>query len=138
MIYFDNAATSGHHPDCVIDGALNCSKYLSVNPGRSAHKLSLNAEEKIYKTRKALCAFFNAQKTERVIFTKNCTEALNVAIFGTVKAGGHVIASVFEHNSVLRPLYALERKGLITLTIVKPANGNLILASDIERAIKLT
>lgn len=135
MIYFDNAATSGTHPDSVIDGAVNCIKYLSVNPGRSAHKLSLTAEEKIYKTRKALCSFFCADKPERVIFTKNCTEALNVAIFGTVKHGGHVITSTFEHNSVLRPLYALERKGLITLTIVKPQRGNLILACDIERAI---
>lgn len=135
MIYFDNAATSGSHPESVIEGVVNCIKYLNVNPGRSAHKLSVLAEEKIYKTRKLLRSFFNAEKTERVVFTKNCTEALNVAIFGTVKPGGHVIASVFEHNSVLRPLYALERKGLISLTIVKPQNGNLILASDIERAI---
>ena len=135
MIYFDNAATSGSHPESVIEGVVNCIKYLNVNPGRSAHKLSVLAEEKIYKTRKLLRLFFNAEKTERVVFTKNCTEALNVAIFGTVKPGGHVIASVFEHNSVLRPLYALERKGLISLTIVKPQNGNLILASDIERAI---
>ena len=135
MIYFDNAATSGNHPNSVIDGLTNAVKYLSVNAGRSAHKLAVTAEEKIYKTRKAICSFFNADKIERVIFTKNCTEALNLAIFGTLKKGGHVITSTFEHNSVLRPLYALEREGLITLTVIKPQKGGLILASDIENAI---
>ena len=135
MIYFDNAATSGNHPDSVIEGLTNAVKYLSVNAGRSAHKLAVNAEEKIYKTRKALCSFFNADKVERVIFTKNCTEALNLAIFGTLKKGGHVITSTFEHNSVLRPLYALEREGLITLTVVKPQRGGFILATDIAKAI---
>ena len=135
MIYFDNAATSGNHPDSVIESAFNTAKYLSVNAGRSAHKLAVSAEQKIYKTRKSVCSFFNADQVERVIFTKNCTEALNVAIFGTLKPGGHVITTTFEHNSVLRPLYALQRQGLITLTVVKPQKGNLILASDIAKAI---
>ncbi len=135
MIYFDNAATGGKKPDEVIEAAQSTIKYLSVNAGRSAHKLALFAEEQIYKTRKTVQEFFNAQKCERVIFTKNCTEALNLAIFGTVKKGGNVVTSVFEHNSVLRPLYALEEKGLITLSIVKPRKGKVVLKEDVEKAI---
>ena len=135
MIYFDNAATGGKKPDSVIECAVNTMKYLSVNPGRGTHRLSILAEEKIYLARKSVCSYFNGYCPERVIFTKNCTEGLNVAIFGTLKRGGHVICSVFEHNSVLRPLYALKRRGVITLSIVKPANGNIILKEDIEREI---
>ena len=135
MIYFDNAATGFKKPDEVINATINTIKYLSVNAGRSSHALAAFAEEQIYQTRKKVANFFNAEKIERVIFTKNCTEALNVAINGTLKRGGNVITSVFEHNSVLRPLYSLEARGLITLTIIKPSRGKIILKEDIERAI---
>ena len=113
MIYFDNAATTYKKPDSVIDSAVTTLKYLSVNAGRSSHRLAVFAEEQIYKTRKTISSFFNNDCVEQVIFTKNCTEAINLAILGTVKKGGHIITSVFEHNSILRPLYALERRGLI-------------------------
>ncbi|MBR4420696.1 MAG: aminotransferase class V-fold PLP-dependent enzyme [Clostridia bacterium] len=136
MIYFDNAATTYKKPDSVIDSAVTTLKYLSVNAGRSSHRLAVFAEEQIYKTRKTISSFFNNDCVEQVIFTKNCTEAINLAILGTVKKGGHIITSVFEHNSILRPLYALERRGLITLSIVKPRCGNIILKEDIEREIK--
>lgn len=135
MIYFDNAATGFKKPDKVLESAFTTIKYLSVNPGRSAHKLAMHAEELIYNTRKEIMQFFNGYCENCVIFTKNCTEALNVAIFGTLKKGGHVIVSTFEHNSVLRPLYALKRKGLITLSVVTPSKGNVILKEDIERAL---
>ncbi|MBQ7408102.1 MAG: aminotransferase class V-fold PLP-dependent enzyme [Clostridia bacterium] len=134
MIFFDNAATGAIKPNCVYEGAINVMKYLSINAGRGSYRLALYADELIYKTRKEICSFFNGYSPERVIFTKNCTEALNVAIFGTLKKGGHVIASAYEHNSVLRPLYNLEDKGLITLTIVKPQNG-AVLKEDILNAI---
>lgn len=134
MIYFDNAATGGVKPRSVYDGTLNCIKYLSANAGHSGHKLAVLAEEYVYKTRKLICEFFGADKYERVIFTKNCTEALNFAIFGIVKPGQHVVTTCFEHNSVLRPLYKLQEQGVISLTIVKPKN-NIILASDIECAL---
>ena len=134
MIFFDNAATGAIKPNCVYEGAINVMKYLSINAGRGSYRLALYAEELIYKTRKEICSFFNGYSPERVIFTKNCTEALNVAIFGTLKKGGHVIASAYEHNSVLRPLYNLQDKGLITLTIVKPQNG-AVLKEDILNAI---
>ncbi len=119
MIYFDNAATGGFKPNSVIESSTNCIKYLLANPGRSGHRLSLAGAEIVYNCRKVLAELFNAEP-DRVIFTKNCTEALNLAIFGSLKVGGHVITTVFEHNSVLRPLTYLKNKGLITLDILSP------------------
>ncbi len=120
MIYFDNAATGGFKPRAVTDAAQTVIRYLCANPGRSGHRLSVTGADIVYKTRLALAKTFNASP-ERVIFTKNCTEALNQAIFGSLKIGGHIITTVYEHNSVLRPLSALQKKGLITLDVVKPS-----------------
>lgn len=117
MIYLDNAATGGFKPRAVTDAVHTVIRYLSANPGRSGHRLSLTGAQIVYDTRKAVGEAFNATP-ERVIFTKNCTEALNTAIFGTLKVGGHVITTVYEHNSVLRPLHVLKEKGLISLSIV--------------------
>lgn len=137
MIYLDNAATGGYKPSQVYESAITCIKYLNVNAGHSGHRLAVHAENRVYKTRKILAEFFGANAVERVIFTKNCTEALNLAILGTAKRGGNVIVSVYEHNSVLRPLYYLREKGIITITAVKPSNeSGAILAGDIERALK--
>lgn len=137
MIYFDNAATGGYKPSQVYESAVTCMKYLNVNAGHSGHRLAMHAENQVYKTRKLLASFFGASAVERVIFTKNCTEALNLAILGTAKKGGNVIVSVYEHNSVLRPLYYLRDRGIITITVATPASDSgAILASDIERAIK--
>lgn len=137
MIYLDNAATGGYKPSQVYESAITCIKYLNVNAGHSGHRLAVHAENHVYKTRKLLAEFFGANAIERVIFTKNCTEALNLAILGTAKRGGNVIVSVYEHNSVLRPLYYLRDKGMITITTVKPSNeSGAILAGDIERALK--
>ena len=111
MIYFDNAATGGFKPDSVIS-ATHAALSHSANPGRSGHKLSLACLERVYATRKLLCEFFGAYSYERVIFTKNCTEALNVAILGTLNAGDEVVTTVAEHNSVLRPLEYLKGKGV--------------------------
>ena len=106
MIYFDNAATGGFKPHSVIDFTETTIRFLSANPGRSAHRLSLAGMQTIVNTRNAFADYFSCN-SDRVIFTKNCTESLNLAIFGTLKDGGHVITTVYEHNSVLRPLTAL-------------------------------
>lgn len=135
MIYLDNAATGGYKPNCVLDKAVNVIKYLNANPGRSGHRLSNTGLELIYSARKTVNAFFNNDCVEKVIFTKNCSEGLNTAIYGTLKKGGHIITTVFEHNSVLRPLFTLEKKGEITLTIISPKNGKYVTASDVEKAI---
>lgn len=111
MIYFDNAATGGVKPDEVVTAACAALKFCA-NPGRSGHKLSLACLERVYACRKQLCEFFDAYSYERVIFTKNCTEALNLAILGTLKEGDEVVTTVAEHNSVLRPLEHLKGKGV--------------------------
>ncbi len=137
MIYFDNAATGGYKPFPVYESAVNAIKYLNVNAGHSGHALAVAAERRVFQTRKLLADFFGAECAERVIFTKNCTEALNLAILGTVKKGGNVLVSVYEHNSVLRPLYHLQKLGYITLTEVKPhIKFGAILADDVQQALR--
>ena len=123
MIYLDNAATSGFKTYAVTETAINTLKYLSANPGRSGHRLSLKGAETVYNARLALKNAFNAQTENKVIFTDGCTSALNMAILGSVKQGKNVVTTVFEHNSVLRPLYYLKNIGAITLTIVEPVKG---------------
>ena len=119
MIYLDNAATGGFKPRASVETAETVMKFLCANPGRSGHRLSVTGERIIFGAREVFSKELNCS-ANRVIFTKNCTEALNLAIFGTLKVGGHIITTVYEHNSVLRPLYALKKRGLISLDIVEP------------------
>ena len=125
MIYFDNAATGGFKPSTVIGAAYNVSKFLCANPGRSGHRLSVAGSKIVFDCRKVIADFFGGIP-ERVVFTKNCTEALNTAIFGCVKKGGHVITTTFDHNSVLRPLFYLEKKGDITLSVARPSENKTL------------
>lgn len=120
MIYFDNAATGGFKPDGVLTATAAALK-TCANPGRSGHKLSLACAERVYAVRNILAEFFGAPSADRVVFTKNCTEALNIAIFGVLKAGDKVVSTVAEHNSVLRPLNFLESKGV--KVELAPLNG---------------
>lgn len=112
MIYFDNAASGFFKPSQSIDAAIETMRSLSVNSGRSAHRLAVEAEKKVYSARKFLSKTLNNGAIERVIFTSNCTEALNYAILGMPLKYGEVVSSVTEHNSVLRPLYHLEESGV--------------------------
>ncbi len=116
MIYFDNAATGGRKPDPVVT-AVNSAIKVCANPGRSGHKLSLSCAKLVEDCRKALHTYFGGYAPERVVFTKNCTEALNIAIFGVLKPGDHVVTTCMEHNSVLRPLQKLRQAGIIHLDI---------------------
>jgi len=116
MIYFDNAATGGRKPDTVLTTVSSAIK-VCANPGRSGHKLSLSCATQVENCRNALDIFFDGYGFDRVVFTKNCTEALNVALFGTLKKGDHVILSCMEHNSVLRPLEFLKKAGIITYDV---------------------
>ena len=111
MIYLDNAATSLIKPPEVKMSVTDALNKYTANPGRSGHKLSQVVAEKIFDTRETLKEFFNAENYN-LIFTKNCTEALNLAIFGVLNSGDHVITTCYEHNSVLRPLEELKKKGV--------------------------
>ena len=134
MIYFDNAATGGFKPRIVSETANNVVRFLSANPGRSGHRLSVTGAECVYSCRQLIARSFGGVP-ERVVFTKNCTEALNLAIFGTLKKGGHVITTVFEHNSGLRPLHYLKEQGLIQLSVVCPT-PEIPIELAIKNAIK--
>ncbi len=134
MIYLDNAATCGFRPREVSDAVISVMNYLSANPGRASHRLAVTGQKIIYSAREKLARLFGAEP-ERVIFTKNCTEALNIAIFGIVKAGDHVITTVYEHNSVLRPLLYLKNIGKISLDIIEPAEVSPQLPSLIKQKI---
>ena len=137
MVYFDNAATGGFKPRASLEAAETVMKYLCANPGRSGHRLSVTGERIIYGAREVFSKEFSCE-TDRVIFTKNCTEALNLAIFGTLKVGGHVITTVYEHNSVLRPLFALKERGLIGLDVVTPSENQTVADAIKERITEKT
>lgn len=106
MIYFDNAATSLIKPISVKNSIIKAINDYTANPGRSGHEYSYKVAEKIFNVRDIVKNFFNASNYS-LIFTKNCTEALNLAIQGTLKKGDHVITTCYEHNSVLRTLFSL-------------------------------
>lgn len=134
MVYLDNASTTHQKPHCVKTATLSGLKKYSVNSSRGGYNLAVDGGIKVLQVREQLAKHFNAD-TEKVIFTSSCTSAINLALRGTVKKGGHIITTAFEHNSTLRTLDDLKRSGQITYTIVQPQNG-IINARDIEKEIR--
>lgn len=132
MIYLDNAATSRFKPKCVLD-ALIFDVTHSANSGRAGHDEAIDKSIRIQKCREYLLSVFGTSDEYSLIFTKNCTEALNLAIFGIVKGGERVLTGVNEHNSVLRPLYKLKQEGKISLEIVKTNPLGRIDVKDVEK-----
>ena len=135
MIYLDNAATSLDRPECVAEAvthALNCFG----NPSRGAYPQALDALMCVTRARKALADFFGAPDPEKVIFTANATQALNMAILGSFSSGDHVITTVCEHNSVLRPLFFLERERGVKLTILPADEKGRVPAETFRAAIR--
>lgn len=133
MIYLDNAATTMHKPQQVIDAVVTAMTSMG-NAGRGANEASLSAARVIYDTRDKLAKLFGAENARQIAFTSNSTESLNIAIKGLLKPGDHVITTMLEHNSVLRPLYEMEKMG-VKLTIVKSNEKGTLEFSDIEEAI---
>ena len=134
MIYFDNAATTMRKPDCVVQAVTEAMCSLG-NSGRGVHSGALSASRIIYDTRAALAQLFSAESPERIAFTANSTQALNTAIKGVLYPGDHVITTALEHNSVLRPLYEMEDRG-VELTILPADSLGNICYEDIEKEIK--
>ena len=116
MIYLDNAATTFPKPESVINAMVYAQKFVGANAGRGGHKMTMRAGEMVYLTREKAASMFGAD-SERVIFTNNCTAALNTAVKGTLTKGDHVIISNLEHNSVLRPVHRLYEKGSVTYSV---------------------
>lgn len=121
MIYLDNAATSFPKPECVYEGIDKCLREYCANPGRGGHAMSVKAGLAVVDARETICGLFGIHDSMRLCFTKNATEALNLAIKGVVTQGCGVITTAMEHNSVMRPLRTLEKAMGIELTVV---NGN--------------
>ena len=124
MIYFDNAATSFPKPPEVSRAMYKVMTEFGGNPGRSGHKISISAAKVVYNMRETVAQFFGLSDPERVILTKNCTESLNLAIFGIMRNGGNAIISHFEHNSVVRPLEYLRKSGICDYKIVNASYEN--------------
>ena len=134
MIYLDNAATTMHKPKEVIDAVVEAMTSLG-NAGRGANEASPSAARIIYDAREKLCRFFNGEDPRQIVFTSNSTESLNIAIKGLLEPGDHVITTMLEHNSVLRPLYEMEKKG-VALTIIKADKKGRFSLEEMEAAIR--
>lgn len=124
MIYLDNAATEGTKP-YTVRSAVSAALRVCANPGRSGHRLSLALAEHVLACRELVSELFGGYGFERCVFTRSCTEALNLALLGVLEQGDHVVATTLEHNSVLRPLQYLAEKGIITYDIVPLTEGAL-------------
>ncbi len=136
MIYFDNPATSFPKPESVIRELNNYLLNIGANPGRSGHSLSIKAGELVFNARKQLAKMFGIKNPMRVVFGFNATDALNLAIKGTVCHGDHVITSAMEHNSVIRPLKQLESADTISLTIIEADKAGRIDMQSIKENIR--
>ncbi len=134
-IYFDNAATSFPKPEDVYRTLDRFARQSLANPGRAGHKMALAAEHVLDEGRHLLNQFFHGKEPERFVFTLNCTDALNMAFKGVLSEGDHVITSNLEHNSVSRPLRAMELAGRITLTRLTADGGGTLDPDAVRKAI---
>ncbi len=136
IIYLDNAATTFPKPREILDRMVERYAAGGVSPGRGGYDLALEADDLVSAARKRVCEFFGGEDPDRVIFAANATDALNLAIQGSVKPGGHVVSSQLEHNSVLRPLQHLRDKGLIDYDLIPFDSQGFIDPDDLSRAIR--
>ena len=116
-IYLDNSATSFPKPEAVYKAVDATFRHCGANPGRGGHSMSLDASRLVFEARETVADFFSIADASRLIFTAGATEAINLALFGQLNPGDHVVTTAMEHNSVLRPLYQLKKSG-VSLTIV--------------------
>ncbi len=137
LIYFDNAATSYPKPEEVIQAMVRFLREVGANPGRSGHRLSIEAGRVIYETREKVAQLFGVGDSSRVIFGLNATEAINLGLKGILCPGDHVITSSMEHNSVMRPLRALEKEGL-ALTVTPCSPEGFLDPNHVRQAIRRT
>ena len=125
MIYFDNAATTKYKPEAVYKAVDFYLREIGVSPGRGSYGIGIEASRMLYKSRCAVGKYFGMSRNDRVVFTKNSTEAINLFFNGFLKKGDHVIISCYEHNAVLRPLQRLKEQGIIDYSIIQRDDLNL-------------
>jgi cysteine desulfurase / selenocysteine lyase len=136
MIYLDNAATTFPKPSQVLQETFETYARLGVSPGRGGYDLAVQCENYVHEVRGQVSDFFGGDSPERVIFANNATDALNTIILGLIEPGCHIVSSRLEHNSVLRPLYHLREKGLITFDLVPFDGSGFIDPQDVAKLIK--
>ena len=125
LSYLDNAATTFPKPASVYNEVYRCMSRYCGNPGRGAHKLSLEASRKIFECRGLIADLVGVSELERIVFTYNTTYALNMVIKGILKKGDHVIISDMEHNAVLRPIWKLSKAGIISYDVFSTMLGDV-------------
>jgi len=135
MIYLDNSSTTHHKPLKVIKNSLTGLMRNSINPSRSGYKSAIKAQQKVYDCREKISKFLGTTP-ENVIFTSGCTMAINLGLRGTVRKNGHIITTIYEHNSVLRTLEYLKNTHNISYTLIKPNKNGIITSSEIIKNIK--
>lgn len=135
-IYLDNASTSYPKPDVVINKMSYFMKNIGATAGRGAYKNAIEAEKLVFNCRKKICELFNGTDPQKVIFTSNITESLNLVINGLLNQGDHVIISSLEHNSVRRPLKTLERDKGIQISMVPCTAYGITDPNDVEKLIR--
>ena len=125
MIYLDNSATTYPKPLVVREQMQKALRELGANPGRSGYDMSVRTSQAVYNCRERAAALLGAPGPECVVFQPSCTQALNLVIKGYLKPGDHVVVSDMEHNAVMRPLKALEAKGITyTKAVVAPGDND--------------
>jgi len=135
QIYFDNAATSHPKPSGVVRAVEKALTEANANPGRSGHRAAIEAARMVLDCRERLAALLGAGDPMRIVHCFNCTDALNLAIKGSLHLGDHVVATCLEHNSVLRVLHTLAKRGRITLTLVSPRPDGFVDPEDVRDAL---
>jgi cysteine desulfurase family protein len=135
VVYLDNAATSFPKPEATLEAMMRYQRTIGGSPGRSGHGLSIEAARVVFETRETLARLFNVDDPLRIVFTKNATEALNIALIGLLKPGDHVITTGMEHNSVMRPLRFLTSRG-IDLSVVPTSDRGELDPDDIRAAFR--
>lgn len=136
LIYFDNAATTFPKPEEVYRKVDHILRNVGANPGRSGHRMALEANRIILDARDSVARLFNIEDSSRIVFTSNTTEALNIGIKGLLRPGDHAITSSMEHNSVVRPLKAMEKVG-VECTRVRCLSEGVLDPDDVRKAIRL-
>lgn len=134
MIYLDNAATTLRKPQCVIDAVVQAMTYMG-NCGRGVHEGSLAAARTVFEARQALAGFFGCADANRVIFTANATDSLNIALGGLFAPGDRIITTDLEHNSVLRPLYRLQAEQGVSVSFAAADRNGCIDCADFEKLL---
>lgn len=128
MIYFDNAATTKKKPKVVYDAVNEYLCEIGVSPGRGSYSIGIQASRLLYKTRCLVGNYFGLSVPEKVVFTKNSTEAINLFLYGFLEKGDHVIISCYEHNAVLRPIHSLKKDGIIDYSVI--SRNDLMLSPE--------